>query len=794
MKKTQIIPRIHVEPSDSSDHGDEPHKAKHPPISELLPDESSPARSIESKYTIIRKIGDGGMGIVRLAKDNQLGRHVAIKHLNKTSLAQKSMKARFFQEAKSVAALAHPYIVHIYALDEDEDGPCIVMEYVSGPASRSSGVTPPAPFSLIDLVNQDGPLSIDDTLNMMLKISSAMEYAHRSGIIHRDLKPSNVLLDESKEPKIVDFGLARSMSGEEQKLTGPGERMLSLGYGAPEQEVDANLTDERSDIYGLGALTYFCLTGQNPRYFRESDVPSELRTIIVKALQTDKEKRWASTAVFMQALEDVKTPSITDPPTIKTIWRCKWCDTVNPVSVQFCTECGWDGVSPCIECGSRMHVGIQFCNECGANAREYERATKLLKQLQRHMAMKDYSYVSKRGERSTQFRAVGINGRKVVEETLGLRQQAETSIDRAKTLKELIRTEMNSQNYERVSSSIVEYEDLTDDHLYDQEKNALADLMLKRNIKFAQRAMNSGDWKRAERIYYQGLEGNEDANDLVSFLLRRIRLHRTAMKTRRILSNVAMLVLLYIFSAAPIYKILTNRENMVYRAFYRPEDSIHKATFLNIPLTLYAHLWGVGDMYTERRRAPLTDIEAPNVVTTKTELTKRLGEMRLAYKRDMLKTEVDYGQKTAAWPDDYMNALNQLRERMQREGDFAGWEAVTSESDYFAETGEMISDPTEDLPEELATLRLKFRWMLTENAVNKNTKTVTINEKHIDALKKIQKDLTKKGHMSDAIAVEDEIERVESNPDLATARVELARLEAIPKPPELQPKPNKPQG
>ena len=102
------------------------------PIEEL-DEPSKKTAAIQAQYEIIDRIGDGGMGVVYLARDNRLGRHVAIKRLNKTSLENPSIRERFFQEAKAIATLNHIHIVHVYAMGEDEEGPYIVMEYIPGP-------------------------------------------------------------------------------------------------------------------------------------------------------------------------------------------------------------------------------------------------------------------------------------------------------------------------------------------------------------------------------------------------------------------------------------------------------------------------------------------------------------------------------------------------------------------------------------------------------------------------------------------------------------------------------------
>ena len=256
---------------------------------------------LSSLYAIQSKIGGGGMGVVYLAKDLKLGRYVALKRLNAQSNANAGLRKRFLNEARAVAALNHIHIVHIYALGEDADGPYIAMEYVSGPAATTGSrqlsgdpALPHAPVSLDRQVAENGQYTVNEAVDLLVKITKAVAYAHANGVIHRDLKPSNILLDETGEPKIVDFGLAHLKASDASKLTVPGEKLLSLGYGAPEQETDASVSDERADIYGLGGILYFAITGQNPRYFREQDIPASLREALTKALATDREQRWPS--------------------------------------------------------------------------------------------------------------------------------------------------------------------------------------------------------------------------------------------------------------------------------------------------------------------------------------------------------------------------------------------------------------------------------------------------------------------------------------------------------------------
>ena len=189
-----------------------------------------------------------------------------------------------------------------------------------------------------------------------VKVGRAVSYAPKRRI--HATSAGTCLLDKPGERNVIRP--APLMRAEESKLTAPGEKLLSLGYGSPEQEQDASLSDERSDVYGLGAILYFAITGQNPRYFREQDIPVALREVLVKALATDREQRWPSAAAFTEALHAVQSKTKVEAPTVKTTWRCKWCDTVNPLTIRYCAECGWDGGESCAECGADTFAGVQY--------------------------------------------------------------------------------------------------------------------------------------------------------------------------------------------------------------------------------------------------------------------------------------------------------------------------------------------------------------------------------------------------------------------------------------------------
>lgn len=244
---------------------------------------------------IIRELGHGGMGVVYLAKQTSLNRHVAIKTLRHLHDVRPQDVQRFINEAEAVARLTHPNIVPIHHIGRDSDIPYFLMEYVDG-------------GTLADRL-RNGPLPLDEAAALVETLARAMEYAHQRGIIHRDLKPANILLascstnrsiGEKSEihPRITDFGLAKTL-GLESRLTQTGNVVGTPSYMAPEQAAgQSSLITTTTDVYALGAILYEAMTGQPP--FRTDSLiktleevcnkepvpPSKLRAGISRDLET----------------------------------------------------------------------------------------------------------------------------------------------------------------------------------------------------------------------------------------------------------------------------------------------------------------------------------------------------------------------------------------------------------------------------------------------------------------------------------------------------------------------------
>ena len=211
-----------------------------------------------SHYKILEKIGQGGMGEVFLAQDTSLDRKVALKFLPDFLQQDPTAKKRFLREAKSAAALDHPFICKIYETGDAEDRSFISMEYVEGQTLKDRLAS--------------GPLPLKQALETAVQIAGAMEKAHEKKIVHRDLKPSNVMLTPEGHVKVMDFGLAKQVipaegvGSQEQTvtaLTKTGVTLGTLAYMSPEQ-LRGEEVDIQSDVFSFGVLLYEMIAGVNP--------------------------------------------------------------------------------------------------------------------------------------------------------------------------------------------------------------------------------------------------------------------------------------------------------------------------------------------------------------------------------------------------------------------------------------------------------------------------------------------------------------------------------------------------
>jgi serine/threonine protein kinase len=204
-------------------------------------------RLIDGRYQVRSRIARGGMATVYLATDLRLERRVAIKVMHGHLADDSQYKARFIQEARSAARLAHPNVVNVYDQGQDGETAYLVMEYLPG-------------ITLRDLLTEHKVLTTMQAMDIMEAILSGLAAAHKNGIVHRDLKPENVLLADDGRIKIGDFGLARAASAN----TATGNALLgTIAYLSPEL-VTRGVADARSDIYAVGIMLYEMLAGEQP--------------------------------------------------------------------------------------------------------------------------------------------------------------------------------------------------------------------------------------------------------------------------------------------------------------------------------------------------------------------------------------------------------------------------------------------------------------------------------------------------------------------------------------------------
>lgn len=259
------------------------------------------------QYEVLSVIGSGGAGQVLRALDSKLRRIVAVKILKADLSCDLNVRKRFLREARAAAAVIHPHVVTIHAVDE-EAVPFLVMEMVSGK-------------TLEDKLQRTGSLSLAEILRIGSQISQGLAAAHRQGLIHRDIKPGNILLENGVERvKITDFGLARAV--DDASLTNTGEISGTPHYMSPEQ-AEGKRVDHRSDLFSLGSVLYAMCAGRPP--FRgggvvavmrkvaddvplslseiNSEIPQWLCDLISKLMSKDPERRFQSASEVAEHLE-----------------------------------------------------------------------------------------------------------------------------------------------------------------------------------------------------------------------------------------------------------------------------------------------------------------------------------------------------------------------------------------------------------------------------------------------------------------------------------------------------------
>jgi serine/threonine-protein kinase len=271
-------------------------------------------RALGDAYTLERELGRGGMGAVWLAQDARLHRAVAVKVLPPELAAQHDLRERFLRETRMAASFSHPHIVPVHAVEERGGMLAFVMGFVDGE-------------SLGARVRRAGPVPVPEVVRLMQEVAWALSYAHGRGVVHRDIKPDNILIERATQRALVtDFGIARSTgAAPADGLTRVGEVVGTPHFMSPEQAA-GDVVDGRSDLYSLGIVGFFALTGRLPfeaptptallamhlthtppsvAAFRP-DAPPELAEAIDRCLAKAPDDRWASGEALAAALDGLR--------------------------------------------------------------------------------------------------------------------------------------------------------------------------------------------------------------------------------------------------------------------------------------------------------------------------------------------------------------------------------------------------------------------------------------------------------------------------------------------------------
>ncbi len=281
---------------------------------------------VADRYEVVGKIGSGGMSDVYKAKDQILGRYVAIKVLKQEFSEDVNFVLKFRTEAQSAAGLEHPNIVNIYDVGSENGLHYIVMEYVEG-------------VTLKTYIEKKGRLTYKEAVSIAIQVGRGMEAAHAKNIIHRDIKPQNILISTEGKAKVTDFGIAKAVSNN----TISSDVMGSVHYASPEQARNG-FVDDKSDIYSLGIVMYEMITGRVPfdgettvavaiQHLQEDmvlpsiyspDIPISLEKIILKCTQKSPDRRYGNASELLADLKqvlihpDADFVKISDPSQNKT--------------------------------------------------------------------------------------------------------------------------------------------------------------------------------------------------------------------------------------------------------------------------------------------------------------------------------------------------------------------------------------------------------------------------------------------------------------------------------------------
>ena len=289
----------------------------------LQPSDAPDSLGRLGQYEVRAVVGVGGMGVVLRAHDPKLNRIVAVKVMAPQFVVNPTARKRFLREAQAIAAVTHPHVIAIHAVDQTEKTPYLVMEFIDG-------------LSLEEKIDRCGHLEVKEILRIGAQIAAGLAAAHAHGLVHRDIKPSNILLENGVERvRITDFGLARAV--DDVGVTRSGDVTGTPQFMSPEQ-AQGKPVDHRSDLFSLGAVLYTMCTGRSP--FRAEttvavlrrvcddvprpihevnpDIPEQLVAIIDRLLAKDPEERFQTAQevsdLLMGYLAHLQDPASTPPP------------------------------------------------------------------------------------------------------------------------------------------------------------------------------------------------------------------------------------------------------------------------------------------------------------------------------------------------------------------------------------------------------------------------------------------------------------------------------------------------
>jgi predicted Ser/Thr protein kinase len=272
-----------------------------------MPPEADQLAKLLPQYHIERLLGRGGMGAVYKGTQSKLDRPVAIKVLPAELACDEQFVSRFEREARTLARLRHPDIVAIYDFGQTSEGHLFfIMEYVDG--------------TDLQQILRTSALKFDQALMVASRICEALHAAHRQGVVHRDIKPANVLITKAGDVKLADFGLARPVQENSDKLTSTNVVMGTPAYMAPEQRLGK--ADQRTDIFALGVMLYEMLTGEPPHAVfeppsRKARMDMRIDDVVVKALQHEPNRRYQDASEMKVDVEHIRNTPI--PPMVPEI-------------------------------------------------------------------------------------------------------------------------------------------------------------------------------------------------------------------------------------------------------------------------------------------------------------------------------------------------------------------------------------------------------------------------------------------------------------------------------------------